>query len=90
MTTYAGKPIPVWQILDRETGELIDTVPSGPHQDLALMAGSTEYLFQHEVAHNVLTGERIYRTGDTRSLLAQMTRDATVDGATGQGFEATR
>lgn len=61
MTTYAGRPLPVWQILDRETGELIDTVPSGSHQDLALMAGSTEYLFRHEVAHNVLTNERIYR-----------------------------
>lgn len=59
--TYAGKPIPVWHILDRRTGEFKEAVPYGSHNDLALMAGSTEYLFRHEVAHNRLSGEVLYR-----------------------------
>lgn len=88
--TYAGQVIPTWHILDRRTGEFKEAVPYGSHNDLALMAGDVSWLFRDEVAHNRLSGEVLYRTGDTRSLLTQMTRDATQDGSTGQGFEATR
>lgn len=90
MSAYAGKPLPTWQVLDRETGELVDTVEPGSEMDLALMAGFDHWLLRSEVAFNVLTREHIYRPGNTRNLLAQMTRDATSAGAAGQGFEATR
>ena len=82
--------IPVWHVLDRETGELVDTVHPASLMHKALMAGDADWLFVTEVAHNTLTGDFLYRSGNTRTLLAQMTRDATADGATGQGFEATR
>lgn len=61
MTTYAGRPLPVWQVLDRETGELIGTAAPGSQMDKALLAGSPAVLFSHEVAHNILSGEVIYR-----------------------------
>lgn len=61
MTTYAGRPLPVWQVLDRETGELIDTVQSGSKMDLALMRGDADWLLRTEVAFNVLTREQVYR-----------------------------
>ncbi len=90
MTTYAGKPLPTWQVLDRETGVLVDTVEPGTQWDLDLLAGQPGLLLRSEVAFNVLTREHIYRTAPPLRLLAQMTRDATVGVATGQGFEATR
>lgn len=61
MTTYAGRPLPTWQILDRETGELVDTVRSGSKMDLALMRGDADWLLRSEVAFNVLTREQVYR-----------------------------
>lgn len=58
MTTYAGRPLPVWQVLDRETGELIDTVASGSKMDLAAVTAReleaepiSEYEFLHGTPH---------------------------------------
>lgn len=61
MTSYAGRPLPTWQILDRETGELVDTVQSGSRMDLALMAGDADWLLRTEVAFNILSREQVYR-----------------------------
>lgn len=61
MTTYAGRPLPTWVVLDRETGELIDTVRPGTYMDSGLLAGNARWLMPSEVAFNVLSREVIYR-----------------------------
>lgn len=53
--------IPVWHVLDREPGELIDAVHPGSRMHKALMAGDADWLFVTEIAHNTLTSEVIYR-----------------------------